>query len=124
MTVDGAPVTLEIVDTAGQDEYSTYQDQWMREGKGILLVYAIDNRNSFQAAQSFKEKIDRIKENEKVAVVLVGNKCDLEANRQVTRAQGEAIASQWKCKFFETSAKTKINNEECFAEVCKCSVSG
>lgn len=84
MTVDGSPVTLEIVDTAGQDEYSTYQDQWMREGKGILLVYAIDSRNSFQAAQAFKEKIDRVKENEKVAIVLVGNKCDLESNRQVT----------------------------------------
>jgi GTPase KRas protein len=79
---------LDILDTAGQDEYSQYQDQWMREGKGrnrnlyhnlsvihtipyitgILLVYAIDDRTSFQAAQAFKEKIDRIKENEKVAM--------------------------------------------------------
>jgi GTPase KRas protein len=94
MTVDGNSVTLEIVDTAGQDEYSTYQDQWMREGKGILLVYAIDNRNSFQAAQQFKEKIDRVKENEKVAIVLVGNKCDLESSRQVFTLVYTSILNQ------------------------------
>lgn len=119
LIVDGVPATLDILDTAGQDEYSQYQDQWMRDGRGILLVYAIDDRTSFQAVQSFKDKIDRIKENEKVAIVLVGNKCDLEAGRQVSREQGEELARLWKCKFFETSAKNKVNHEECFYEVVR-----
>lgn len=50
---------------------------------GILVVYAIDNYSSFSDVQKYKEKIDRVKENEPYALVLVGNKCDLEATREV-----------------------------------------
>ena len=64
VTVDGIQVHLDILDTAGQDEYSQLQDQWIREGKGLMLVYAIDNEASFQAMQKFKDKIDRVKKNE------------------------------------------------------------
>lgn len=66
--VDGETAHLDILDTAGQDEYSQMQDQWMREGKGILVVYAIDNFSSFGDVQKCKEKIDRVKENEPYAL--------------------------------------------------------
>jgi small GTP-binding protein len=85
INVDGIPAHLDILDTAGQDEYSQMQDQWMREGKGILVVYAIgtkilkntlpvimfillDNWTSFTDVQKYKEKIDRVKENEDYAL--------------------------------------------------------
>lgn len=99
VVVDGRTAHLDILDTAGQDEYSQMQDQWMREGKGnffsflcffvvfliffsflfffvflvliregILVVYAIDNLSSFSDVQKYKQKIDRVKENEKYAL--------------------------------------------------------
>jgi GTPase KRas protein len=64
IVIDGKTANLDILDTAGQDEYSQMQDQWMREGKGILVVYAIDNMTSFQDAKKYKAKIARVKENE------------------------------------------------------------
>jgi GTPase KRas protein len=53
---------LDILDTAGQEEYTTMQDQWMREGKGFLLVYSITSRNSFDEIATFKDKILRAKD--------------------------------------------------------------
>ncbi|CAE7837216.1 K-RAS [Symbiodinium microadriaticum] len=119
INVDSIPAHLDILDTAGQDEYSQMQDQWMREGKGILVVYAVDNWTSFTDVQKYKEKIDRVKENEDYALVLVGNKCDLESTREVTKEQGQSLATEWGCPFFEASAKNKINHEECFFQVVR-----
>ena len=51
--------------------------------------------------------------------MLCGNKCDLESAREVTTAEGYALAATWKCPFFETSAKAKINNETCFFQVVR-----
>jgi GTPase KRas protein len=118
-TVENKPCVLDILDTAGQDEYSQMQDQWMREGKGFLIVYAIDNYASFNEVQTFKDKISRVKETDRVPIVLVGNKCDMEGERQVSFDQGQTLAQDWGCPFFEASAKAKINNEECFYEVVR-----
>lgn len=119
ITVDGTPAHLDILDTAGQDEYLQMQDQWMREGKGMLVVYAIDNLASFTDLEEYKKKIDRVKEKEPYSLVLVGNKCDLEQSREVSTEQGQALATAWGCPFFETSAKTKINHEECFFQIVR-----
>lgn len=91
----------------------------MREGKGFLIVYAIDNYASFNEVQTFKDKISRVKETDRVPIVLVGNKCDMEGERQVSFDQGQTLAQDWGCPFFEASAKAKINNEECFYEVVR-----
>jgi GTPase KRas protein len=60
--VDNQSALLDILDTAGQEEYTTMQDQWMREGKGFLLVYSITSRNSFDEIATFKDKILRAKD--------------------------------------------------------------
>jgi len=110
---------LDILDTAGQEEYTTMQDQWMREGNGFLLVYSITSRSSFDDITTFKDKILRAKDVESVPIVLVGNKCDLDGQRQVPVAEGQALAKRWGCKFLETSAKERINNEDCFYDVIR-----
>ena len=93
------------------------QDQWMREGKGFLLVYSVSDRASFDEIMVFKEKILRAKELDKVPMVLVGNKCDLDpSERQVSKEEGEELGRQRECSFMETSAKAKIKNDECFYE--------
>lgn len=118
-TIDGDQVVLDILDTAGQEEYTSMQDQWMREGNGFLLVYSTTSRSSFDDIATFKDKILRAKDVDNVPIVLVGNKCDLEGQRQVSASEGNGLAQKMGCKFMETSAKERINNEDCFYEVVR-----
>ena len=117
--IDSVPGLLDILDTAGQEEFSSMQDQWMRDGRGFLLVYNITSRPTFEEVTNLHDKILRTKDADKVPIVLVGNKCDLESERAVQADEGKALAQKWGCAFFETSAKAKINNEDCFFEVVR-----
>lgn len=114
---------IDILDTAGQEEFNAMQDQWMREGKGFLLVYSVDSRQSFQEITTLRKKILRCRDvgesNTFVPMVIAGNKCDLpDSMRTVQKAEGEQLAAGFEnCKFLETSAKEKINNVECFYNV-------
>lgn len=112
--IDGEEVVLDVLDTAGQEEYSAMREQYMRTGEGFLLVYSINSRNSLEELASFYEQIIRVKDDENVPVLIVGNKCDLEIERQVSYDEGLALANQLGCKFLETSAKQRINVEEAF----------
>ena len=119
VVIDQKTALLDILDTAGQEEYSSMQDQWMREGKGFLLVYSITSRSTFDEILVFKEKILRAKDMDSVPMVLVGNKCDLEGDRQVSLEEGTQKAAEWGCPFMEVSAKEKVRNEECFFEIVR-----
>jgi GTPase KRas protein len=106
--IDDQNALLDILDTAGQEEYSSMQDQWMREGKGFLLVYSITSRSTFDEISVFKEKILRAKDMDSVPMVLVGNKCDMEDEREVQTDEGKQLAETWGCPFMECSAKAKV----------------
>lgn len=77
--VDGETCLLDILDTAGQEEYSAMRDQYMRTGEGFLLVFAVNSAKSFEDIGTYREQIKRVKDAEEVPMVLVGNKCDLQA---------------------------------------------
>merc|ERR1719266_219639 len=117
--IDNKPALLDVLDTAGQEEYASLQDQWIREGDGYLIVYSITNKNSLQEATGLKEKIVRIRDSEDFPLVLAGNKCDLETEREVPSTEGQKTADKWSCPFFETSAKTKQNSEAAFFNVVR-----
>jgi len=117
--IDDEAALLDILDTAGQEEFSSMQDQWMRDGKGFLLVYSITSRPTFDEVSILYDKILRTKDTNKVPLVLVGNKCDLKDERQVEYNEGAELAKQWGCPFFEASAKIKVNNEACFFELVR-----
>jgi len=117
--IDEESALLDILDTAGQEEFALMQDQWMRDGKGFLLVYNITSRPTFDEVIVLHEKILRTKDTDKVPMVLVGNKCDLKDERQVEYNEGQDLAKKWGCQFFETSAKIKLNNETCFYELVR-----
>jgi GTPase KRas protein len=117
--IDQKPALLDVLDTAGQEEYASLQDQWIREGDGYLIVYSITNKNSLQEAQVLHEKIVRIRDDENFPVVLAGNKCDLANERDVPESDGQGMASKWSAPFFETSAKTKMHCEDAFFAVVK-----
>lgn len=118
-TIDNEQVLLDILDTAGQEEYSAMREQYMRTGEGFLLVYSIDSRSSLDELTSFYEQIQRVKESDNVPILIVGNKCDLENERQVSYEEGKQLAESFNCKFFETSAKQRINVEESFYELVR-----
>ena len=105
--LQGNHYLLEILDTAGQEEYYVLMDQYLNYGDGFLMVYDINNESSFEKIKNFKEKIDRIQQNSKL--VLAGNKCESDLRRMITYSQGEQMANEWNCKFFECSAKKRIN---------------
>merc|ERR1711879_47001 len=109
--IDQETCLLDILDTAGQEEFSAMRDQYMRTGQGFLCVYSITSRSSFEEISSFREQILRVKEEDNVPMVLVGNKCDLEDSRVVAKSFG--------CKFLESSAKSRINVEESFFELVR-----
>mmetsp|Transcript_24495 Transcript_24495/g.38760 ORF Transcript_24495/g.38760 Transcript_24495/m.38760 type:complete len:203 (-) Transcript_24495:381-989(-) len=113
----GKPVLLDILDTAGQEEFKSMRDQWIREGDGFLLVYSITSAITFEEIQSVREHILQNKDCEFAPIVIAGNKCDLEENRQVSKKEALQLAQEWNCPFFETSAKSKKNNIIAFHQV-------
>ena len=83
--IDDEVALLDVLDTAGQEEYSAMREQYMRTGEGFLLVYSITSRQSFDEITTFQQQILRVKDRDYFPMVVVGNKCDLEGERDVTR---------------------------------------
>eukprot|EP01114_Cavostelium_apophysatum_P023511 TRINITY_DN8884_c0_g1_i2.p1 TRINITY_DN8884_c0_g1~~TRINITY_DN8884_c0_g1_i2.p1 ORF type:complete len:125 (+),score=14.41 TRINITY_DN8884_c0_g1_i2:83-457(+) len=77
VVIDGKACVLDILDTAGQDEYSALRSQWIRSGEGFLVVYDITSRTSFELAERFRSTILMDLDSDSVPMILVGNKCDL-----------------------------------------------
>jgi len=115
VALDDTYVMLDILDTAGQEEYSVMRGQYIRTGAGFILVYSVASKSSYQTVSELRKQILMIKERADYPIILLGNKADLdEQDRRVTYEQGQELASSWVCGFFETSAKTRLNVEESF----------
>ncbi len=117
--IDGETCFFDVTDTAGQEEYSAMREQHMRHGQGFLLVYSITSRSSFEEVSSIREQILHVKDRDSVPLVLVGNKCDLNEERQVATEEGQNLAQSFGCPFFETSAKTPINVDLAFHDLVR-----
>jgi len=117
--IDDEIALLDVLDTAGQDEYSAMREQYMRNGEGFLLVYSIASRSSFEEINGFHQQILRVKDRDYFPVVVVANKCDLEFERQVGMSEGRDLAKHFCCKFIETSAKQRINVDEAFSTLVR-----
>lgn len=132
VVIDQQSCMLEVLDTAGQEEYTALRDQWIRDGEGFVLVYSITSRASFSRIHKFYNQIQMVKESANagslgsnggsslpVPVMLVGNKSDKVVERAVSAQEGSALAKELGCEFVEASAKNCINVEKAFYDVVR-----
>uniref|UniRef100_A0A182V2M1 small monomeric GTPase n=2 Tax=gambiae species complex TaxID=44542 RepID=A0A182V2M1_ANOME len=119
VVLDGEEVQIDILDTAGQEDYAAIRDNYFRSGEGFLCVFSITEDDSFQATQEFREQILRVKNDENIPFLLVGNKCDLNDKRKVPLAECQSRAQQWGVPYVETSAKTRENVDKVFFDLMR-----
>lgn len=119
LTVDDKIEQIEVLDTAGQEEFHSMLDGWIRPADGIVLVYDITNRQTFDEINSFYNRVINI--NDKIPIILVGNKCDApDSLRKVYTSEGKHLADvTMHCSFIESSAKEKINDSELFYQLIR-----
>lgn len=105
---------IEILDTAGQDEFSIMNEKHLIGIHGYLLVYSVTSKQSFELIDVIRDKILNSIGADSMPMVLIGNKCDLNYQRQVELSEGEELAQKFKCKFLETSVCDNINVTKSF----------
>jgi len=113
------PVKLLIWDTAGQEVFRSFTPNFLRGALAGIICYDITNRESFEHAAGWLADLKKARGDEAI-VALVGNKVDLDAQRQVSTAEGEAKAKEFGAKVFrETSAKSGLNIDQVFEDVAR-----
>lgn len=120
ININNQDIILNILDTAGQEEFYALRDQYMRSGDGYIIVFSITSVTSFLEVNAIKEQLNIVLDadnNTLIPIILVGNKCDLEEFRQVQSSDAQRLAEEWRVKYFETSAKNKININRIFEEL-------
>ncbi|KAI5291493.1 Ras- protein rsr1 [Ascosphaera aggregata] len=96
------------------------RELYMKQGQGFLLVFSITSQSSLNELAELREQIIRIKDDEKVPLVIVGNKSDLEEDRQVPRQTAFALSKEWgNAPYYETSARRRANVNEVFVDLCR-----
>ncbi len=117
MNVNGKEYEVEILDTAGEEDYQNMMDMWISFGEGFLLVFAINEPESFEILKQKHDRVLKGKHGVKCPIILVGNKQDLANERKVTYDEAKQLADSWGVEYIETSAKTNFNCKEAFEKL-------
>jgi len=116
---DGQQCMIEILDTAGTEQFTAMRDLYMKSGQAFVLVYSVIAQSTFNDIVDIREMIIRIKDREDVPIILVGNKIDLADMRVISTEQGRQLAEKLGTMFIETSAKHRINIEETIVQLLR-----
>lgn len=118
--IDGEWCILDVLDTAGQEEFSAMREQYMRKGDGFLMVYSVTDLHSYENIKNFYTQILRVKDKDAYPMLLVANKIDLVRQRRVTEKDGRALAANLRVPYVETSAKEPpVNVDLAFHDVVR-----
>jgi len=113
LDIDGKTVKLQIWDTAGQERFRTITSSYYRGSHGIIVVYDVTDKVSFNNVKQWLGEIDRYA-CQSVNKLLVGNKADLVEKKAVDTAEAQGFANELGIPFLETSAKSAQNVEDAF----------
>ncbi|CAI2181260.1 18240_t:CDS:2 [Funneliformis geosporum] len=119
ISLDGQECQIDILDTAGQEEYAAIRDNYYRSGEGFLCVFSICEYESFAHTQDFRDQISRVLDDDSIPFILVGNKADLAQIRKVSEEEAKNRAREWNCSYYETSAKTRLNVNEVYTDLMR-----
>ena len=108
--INNEKVEVEIIDTAGQDDYQNFFDTWVQYSDGFLLIFAINDLSTFDIVKKRYNKIITMKGNQ-IPIILIGNKKDLDNERKVSFKDAKNFANEKKVQYYETSALNDENNE-------------
>ena len=109
-TINSIKYKIIYYDTAGQERYASISSKYIKSANGVILVYDITNKKTFSKIEEWSNILER--NNKNYSAVLVGNKMDLESERQVSTNEGLTLANKLNIEFFETSCLTNQNIEE------------
>ena len=116
LKIKGVGAKLQIWDTAGQERYRSITSSYYKGSHGCFIVYDITNEISFENVDKWYEQAKK-ETSKEISIILVGNKCDLENERKISKEQVEEKAKSLNCPFFETSALSKIKIDDIFTEM-------
>ncbi|SOV06069.1 probable RSR1 - GTP-binding protein [Ustilago sp. UG-2017a] len=120
LVIDGQQCMVEILDTAGTEQFLALKELYIKSGQGFILVFSLTSLASVNELGPLREAIVRIKDTTDIPLVLVGNKSDLRTDRQVPREVGTSLSKAWgNVPYYEASARKRINVDEIFADVVR-----
>ena len=111
---NGNKIIAKIWDTAGQERFRSVVLQTLKNGQGIVLVFDVTKRETFNGLKSWLDDINKI--TTKVCILLFGNKCDVD-DRAVTEEEAKQFANENNILYIETSAKENVNIEKGFSQI-------
>ena len=115
---EGKIINMKIFDTAGQERFRTLTNNYYQKADGILLIYSIKDKDSFSTINNWINEI-KTKAKEDVIVFLIGNKCDLDKEREVSKKEGQTLGEKYKIPFYESSAKLDVNVKNVFEDLAQ-----
>lgn len=105
LNIDSTKIKMQIWDTAGQERFKTITETYYKGAAGVVLVYSVTEKKTFASLENWIKQINQ-SQPESMCKIIVGNKADCkEGERQVSRAEGEALAKKYGVPFIESSAK-------------------
>lgn len=122
MRVDQQLCVVDILDTAGQEEYTSMREYYMKSGEAFILVYSVTSRQSFKEVSAFHAQVLRVRAAQNTrtpSMYLVANKADRAGDREISTREGFALARQLGCMFIEASAKDGRNVEQAFVALVR-----
>ncbi|KAF8651002.1 hypothetical protein AX16_004988 [Volvariella volvacea WC 439] len=120
ITLDGETSSLEIMDTAGAEQFMSLNEVYIKAGHGFILVFSLTQEASLKELENLRQQIFRIKGTEKgIPIVVVGTKLDLVNEREVQREAIQPLAARWGLPFYETSAKRDWHVNDVFEDLLR-----